>query len=873
MVAPLRRYALDPMQANWTLGGWMPQRRLLWVWLSALFCLGLGSGCTGTLEAPSSSSSGPPVPSKTLICPTGLSACKGACVDLSSASEHCGSCETTCTAPAVCASGSCDTKCAEGFEKCGEACSNLAMDAAHCGRCDKACESGQPCFGGVCGCPEEVLFCQGQCFDPKADQQNCGSCGGACLAGAGCVDGTCQCRSGETLCGGECSDLNTPKHCGSCDKACAVGEICAAGACIPSSQACPGTLSRCGDACVELQTSASACGSCGSACLAAQACVNGVCACPAGKTLCGNNCVDLNSSALHCGSCAKTCSAGQSCQAGECKCAAAGALVCDNACADPLSDINHCGNCETKCLGGLPCTEGKCECPAGETLCAGKCVSTDSTAEHCGGCGLPCPAGESCLAGKCSGAIGDACTSTLAVGISIREIAVYQAGKVPIMLDGESVPEQELVTDLVEGKSARVRVFVDLESGWVDRIVSGRLLLANGEDTPSYFSKRTVSQASTDNSFATTFNFDVKAEDITAETRYAVEIVECDGAPAGAAGKPRYPVSDNEPLPTRKTGVLKLRFIPFNANGRTAGSDQARLDVYRQYLEAMYPVTKVEYTVGAVLDISQTISPQGNGWGDALDELSALHENDDAPSDLYYYGLFEPTDEIGQYCGGGCTAGIGFVTGTESFARHQRVSFGLSYGDTGKSTSSSSNETMAHEVGHNHGLDHSPCGGAGGADANYPYAGAKIGWWGYQAPEKLHSPTVATDIMAYCDDQWVSDYVYRSMIERVALLNGAQQQLAPTGGMQHFLFLLTDVTGPRWGVTRKAPRYPSGQAEGALILDATGRVLTSVTVYRTAMDHLGGSVLLVPLPEPGWHAVQVAGAVPLSFGALTSSQP
>jgi len=435
------------------------------------------------------------------------------------------------------------------------------------------------------------------------------------------------------------------------------------------------------------------------------------------------------------------------------------------------------------------------------------------------------------------------------------------------MQQGAAVAADDRPADVIQGKAGRVRVFVDLDGGWAARTVSARLLLTNGDLTPSYFSKRNVAQASAENSFATTFNFDVKPEDITATTRYAVEIVECDGTPSGALGKPRFPSADNQELGTRKTGVVKIRFIPLNANGRTAASDTARLDLYRDYLGRMYPASGIEYTVGGALNVGQTISAQGNGWSAALDQLSDLHEQEAAANDVYYYGLFQPTDNIGQYCGGGCVAGIGFVTGTQSFSRHQRVALGLSYANA------SSAETLAHELGHNHGRPHSPCGGAADADGNYPYAGAKIGWWGFEAPEKLHNPANDTDIMGYCQNQWVSDYVYRFFTDRIAFLNGALFEQPPPGGMQHFLFLLTDVTGPRWGVWRQAPRYPSGEPEAANVLDAAGNVVATVTVYRTPMDHLGGALLLVPDPEPGWHAVQVQGEVPLAFGAQTSSQP
>jgi hypothetical protein len=577
--------------------------------------------------------------------------------------------------------------------------------------------------------------------------------------------------------------------------------------------------------------------------------------------------VDLNTSALHCGSCPTTCTAGQSCQGGLCKCADANDIVCDNACVDPQSDPSYCGNCSTKCLGGLPCTNGVCACPDGETLCDGTCLSTDSTAEHCGSCGMPCPEGESCLAGKCSGAIGDSCTSTLAVGISITSIAIYQAGKIPLMENDQQLPAADRRADVIQGKPARVRVFVQLEGGWANRTVSARLLLTNGELTPSYFSKRNVAQGSTENSFATTFNFDVKGEDITATTRYAVEIVECDGTPAGTVGKARFPAADNVELVTRETGLLKVRFIPLNANGRVAASDAARLDLYKNYLAAMYPASNVEYTLGGPLNIARTISPQGDGWGEALDQISELHESDNAAADVYYYGLFQPSDTINQFCGGGCVAGIGYVTGSNNNARHQRASLGLSYGNAGSA------RTLAHEVGHNHGRPHSPCGGASGAVTDFPHAGATIGWWGFEGPEKLHDPGTATDIMGYCNNQWVSDYTYRFFTSRIALLNGAMRVSPPTQPMQHFLFLLTDNSGPRWGRPRTAPRHPSGEPEQADILDAGGNMIATVTVYRTPMDHLSGALLLVPHPEPGWHAVQIQGEVPLAFGASSASQP
>jgi hypothetical protein len=834
-------------------------------WLSVLTALLLfGVGCSDNQSQPNPGGTGSQPGA--LICQAGLTSCNGECVDLQSASSNCGTCGVACTSPAVCASGACTTTCAAGFEKCGDTCVNQQSDAANCGSCGKVCSAGVPCYGGVCGCPESTVFCQGQCFDPMSDAAHCGSCETACSGGAACVDGKCECAVGEQLCGTECSNLNSPQHCGSCDRACKTGEICAVTICIPSTQACPSSLTRCGDACVDLQTTAASCGACGNKCAGGQACVAGQCGCPSGKTACGSTCVDLSSSALHCGACPTVCTAGQTCQSGQCKCAEATDILCDNACTDIKTDINHCGDCTTTCTGGLPCTDGKCGCPVGQTVCDGKCVSTETTAEHCGGCGMACPMGESCQANKCSGAFGDSCSSTPVVGLSIDDISVYQAGKIQIMKMDQPVAKADRPADIIQGKPGRVRVFTTLGSGWVNRTVSARLTLSNGDVKAKYVSKRNVSMASAESNFATTFNFDVKGEDFAADTRYSVEIVECDGTPAGMPGKPRFPVTGDQELVTRNTGVLKLRFIPLEANGRTAAVDQARLDSYKSYMALMYPASAIEYTVGAPLKVNQTVSAQGNGWSEALDQIANKHEDDDAAADTYYYGLFQPSDTLGQYCGNGCVAGIGFVADTSNFSRHMRVSLGLSYADV------ASAQTLAHEIGHNHGREHAPCGGVDGPDPNFPDSGAKIGWWGFEGPDKLHNPATATDIMGYCKNQWVSNYTYRALADRIARLNGNALERPPAGGMRHFLFLLTDMSGPRWGAPRNAPRYPSGTPEQADVLDAKGSVVASVTVYRTSMDHLGGALLLVPDPEPGWHAVQIKGAVPLAFGSTTSSR-
>jgi hypothetical protein len=56
---------------------------------------------------------------------------------------------------------------------------------------------------------------------------------------------------------------------------------------------------------------------------------------------------------------------------------------------------------------------------------------------------------------------------------------------------------------------------------------------------------------------------------------------------------------------------------------------------------------------------------------------------------------------------------------------------------------------MAHELGHNFGLEHAPCYVDTDLDPNYPYPGAKIGTWGYDLVNReLKDPDLYYDIMS-----------------------------------------------------------------------------------------------------------------------------
>ncbi len=86
---------------------------------------------------------------------------------------------------------------------------------------------------------------------------------------------------------------------------------------------------------------------------------------------------------------------------------------------------------------------------------------------------------------------------------------------------------------------------------------------------------------------------------------------------------------------------------------------------------------------------------------------------------------------MAQFCGGGCVAGLGMIGGSQD--AYSRAAIGLGY------SGEIATETAVHEIGHTHGRQHSPCGGAQGTDPAYPYQDGSIGVWGYDLLDKNSS--------------------------------------------------------------------------------------------------------------------------------------
>lgn len=455
----------------------------------------------------------------------------------------------------------------------------------------------------------------------------------------------------------------------------------------------------------------------------------------------------------------------------------------------------------------------------------------------------PCPA--------CGGSVKTpALPQGLVQDVTINEIAFFQSLKVPVMKDGQPAdrgkmpitPKRDTFVRMYvtpgAGQKAvtpRVKTITRTPTGYVARTFSGDLTVIKGP--------------SSEDVLESTVNFTIPGDLILPDTSYSFALTTADGGQAAKASDPaRWPADGSvAPLDVGKGGggaLMRVMLVPvqYNADGsgRTPDTSDDQLAMYRDVLYSIYPAGKVEMLVHDPFPWNQTIQGNGAGINQILMAINGLRGQDNPDPDIYYYGFFMPTASFGQYCGGGC------ITGLSPIGSPYSVGVGF--------PNPESAWTAAHEIGHAHGLQHAPCGGAGGPDPMFPYQDGGIGVWGYDQIEKrLKDPTGMTnggkskDIMGYCAPHWISDYHYQHLADRVRADNGFLKDMHPGLGddVRPHAPMVRAVIGDDATLT-----FPEEPAQRAWPERGEPRELDVGGVkeigYWFPFDHLPGGVLMVP---------------------------
>lgn len=442
-------------------------------------------------------------------------------------------------------------------------------------------------------------------------------------------------------------------------------------------------------------------------------------------------------------------------------------------------------------------------------------------------------------------------TAKLAEGLTVSDIAIFQATKVPVVKAGERVADDS--SPIIAGRPGVVRAYVTPGDGWEAKPVVAYLTLVNAAGKITKEAKLTVSQASSDDKAGTTFDFPLKAEEVTDDLKYSVTLAldgetTTDIAPTESDARyPRTPAQ--EALGASKIAdVLKIVIVPVqysaDGSGRLPDVSEDQIETYRQTILSLYPVAKVDIQVRAPYKWSSAIAGNGAGWSEVLNALVRLRAQDKVADDVYYYGAFAPKSSFQQFCAQGCVTGL---SGLASDASDARIRASVGVGFSGASAAN----TAAHEIGHAHGRDHAPCGGADGPDPKYPYSQAKIGVWGYNIiTSKFINPggsETPHDMMSYCDPAWISDYNYGKLFERVVAVNSARgTQSFNANAKQAFRLSSIDGEGKvTVGERIELPAGTTGTQRTVTFRKPNGALVTEGARFFP-YDHLPGGMLFIP---------------------------
>lgn len=327
--------------------------------------------------------------------------------------------------------------------------------------------------------------------------------------------------------------------------------------------------------------------------------------------------------------------------------------------------------------------------------------------------------------------------------------------------------------------------------------------------------------------------------------------------PEASLSDNQWPASGTPPvIPVRTVQPLEVHLVPIRLtqDGTVGPVTPDNLDEYLLATRQMFPWAGLSVTIGPVFSTDVAF---GGGtpaaWVQILPQLDLLRVTEG--TSRYYVGSLRPAPGVTFVQNGGWgyipanPASIGPATRTS-------LVVGVGWFNRQRQTT----ELVAHELAHNHGRLHAPCGNPAGVDAGYPHPSSGTGVWthdlyrfetGLTGSVLALSPAEGFDLLSYCQPVWTSDYTY------LGLLNARSQPVSAAPGAPCDCLLIGGTVSPD-GVTlapvfraeayTALPERPGGHwLEG---LDAAGQVIFRHGLDPTPVDHAPGvAQFLVALPR------------------------
>lgn len=406
--------------------------------------------------------------------------------------------------------------------------------------------------------------------------------------------------------------------------------------------------------------------------------------------------------------------------------------------------------------------------------------------------------------------------------------------------------------------------------------VPGRfeLRLAGADGSPRWSARQSAPiPAGTTTAALPTVQFLIPSEELALDLQWEILWDPDNELPDADASTDRFPRGGRAALSVVAPPTLKLRFVPVSLTahgGSTGNVSTTNVEEYLRLIREFGPVGRIEYTIAPAFpsDVAFGVAPNGGGstfWVSLLQQLDAERVASVSFADAHWVGVVAPPPGFTFASFGGFgfipNSGTSFGPGTRTFAVVNAFWF---------TRESQTRELMMHELGHNLGRRHAPCGGASGTDPSFPDPAGRVGPGGHdtyaferQSASSANAiPNDRGDTMGYCTPVWISTYSYDAMLRFRG--SAVVASVAPAAPQQALLvYGLADDAG---NATMLRARTSSTSAEfapdagnwEALVFDEAATVIARRRFALGQLDHLDSQrPISVAIPLSGVDAARV----------------
>ncbi|WP_448543073.1 M66 family metalloprotease [Roseiflexus sp.] len=338
--------------------------------------------------------------------------------------------------------------------------------------------------------------------------------------------------------------------------------------------------------------------------------------------------------------------------------------------------------------------------------------------------------------------------------------------------------------------------------------------------SPRRSDPRTVTTSVSRGNYASSFNLALPAEWLSGSVRLSI-VVDPDNriTEVNETNNSRTQTLEFLAVPRLDLTIVPVQYT-HTPNGRTYPAPTR--DTVSDWVMRAYPIPGINVRLRAPVAFTGDLR-RGDEWERLLDLITDVKLSDGVPSSRVYYGLIPIASGSDRWFSSGI-AGIGWVG--------LRASVGLDL--TG--SSDAAGRLAAHEIGHNLGRFHAPCGVSGDPRQPFPYPNASIGpdVYGLDISQaRVWSPVApddTKDLMSYCQPQWVSDFTYQGLLNNQRIYGASVMQ----SGVGYLVrAALTDdgaTLEPVYALDGVTPDAPQRGEYTVELLDAAGALLASHTV-------------------------------------------